>query len=341
VIYSASKALRHPEKFLDIRENRPTSPVHVLLVLSDLCNQNCSFCSYRDPNYISSVLFHENGNYNPNRKLPKIKAIEILDDCKEMGVKGIQFTGGGEPTVHPDFQEIVDYTTKLGLSWGLITNGVKLSKFDVSKASWVRVSLDASNSKTYSKIRGVMENHFDLACESIKKTKCGVTFTVTPDNWTEVYECAKLVKSLGANNFKIGPQFSEEDDKLFDGFYDRALELTHKAEELSDENFQVFNRFPSKISEIVEPPKHKLCAYQYFTTHIGADQNLYRCCVYAYNPYGLVGTIKNKRFKDAWYENWNSIAQFDATKCKGCHYKDINESLQYPLAKYEKDDEFV
>ena len=340
MIYSPNKALRHPQKLIEIRNNIPTGPTHVQLILSDLCNQNCSFCAYRDPNYVSSQLFHDNGNYNPNRQLPKLKAIEILDDCKEMGVKAVQFTGGGEPTVHTDFQEIVDYCTKIGISWGLITNGVKLHKFDVSKASWIRISLDASNSKTYSKIRQVLEIHFDKALDSIRKYKCGVGFIVTQDNWTEVYEAALLAKALGASNFKIGPRFTDQPD-YFDGFYERALELTRNAESLADETFQVFNRFPTKIKEILEPPIHKLCGYQYFTTYIGADQNLYRCCVYAYNPYGLVGTVNGRRFKDVWYENWHSIKDFDATKCVGCHYKDINESLQYPLSEYEKDDEFV
>ncbi len=89
--------------------------MHVNLVLSDLCNQACSFCAYRDPTYSSSELFHVGGDYNPNRKLSWEKVQEVLGDCCEMGVKAVTFTGGGEPTVHPRFQEIVDLAWKLGL----------------------------------------------------------------------------------------------------------------------------------------------------------------------------------------------------------------------------------
>ena len=338
--YTSLKALRHPDKIGLIRRGIPTGPTHVLLVLSDLCNQNCHFCSYRDPTYVSSQLFHEDGNYNPNRKLPREKAIEILDDCQELGAKGIQFTGGGEPTVHPDFQELVDYTSTLGLRWGLITNGVRLNRFDVSHAAWVRISIDAGRPETYARIRQVPTNHWDLALKSVQREKCGVGFIATPENWTEMYACAELVKSLGASNIRIGPQFSEQDDHLFDGFLDDMVALSEATKTLSDENFKVYSRM-DKIDEIKAPPEDSLCGYQYFTTHIGADQNLYRCCIYAYNPYGLVGTLKGKRLKDVWMENWQGISQFDATKCKGCHYKDINRTLAYALSESAVDDEFV
>src|SRR5215831_15537667 len=119
------------------------------MVLSDLCNQACHFCAYRDPTYTSSQLFHIAGNYNPNRMLPFEKVMEILDDCEEIGVKAIQLTGGGEPTVYPRFQEVTEEIGKRGIQWSLVTNGVLAKKWDFSKASWIRVSLDAATSATY------------------------------------------------------------------------------------------------------------------------------------------------------------------------------------------------
>src|SRR6185436_9951432 len=82
-------------------------------------------CAYRSSNGFSIEQFAGvNGEKNPNRKITTAKAIEILDDCGSLGVKAIQFTGGGEPTVHPDHLLIFEYAQNMGLETSLVTNGV-------------------------------------------------------------------------------------------------------------------------------------------------------------------------------------------------------------------------
>lgn len=319
--------MKFPDRLAAMRRGIPAGPVHVQMILSDLCNQACHFCAYRDPTYTSSQLFHIDGDYNPNRKLPFEKVIEILDDCAEMGVKGIQFTGGGEPTVHPRFGHIVDETLARGFKWALVTNGV-LPR-DLSTATWVRVSLDAGNAKTYARIRRVPERHFHAACDTIAKWRTGVGFVVTPENWAEVVDAVILARNLGASNFRIGAQFSTEGKDLFRGFREDAASLCREAEGLSNGEFQVHNRFAEKMDDLNQGrPSYRRCGYQYFTTYIGADQNLYRCCVYAYNPHGLIASIKNRRFKDVWREvAYPNFAKFDARGCERCQFNEINRGI--------------
>jgi len=323
--YSHLKASRYPDRVEAIKFQKEIGPVHVQIILSDLCNQACHFCAYRDPTYTSSQLFHVEGNYNPNRKLPTEKVIEILDDCVDLKVEAIQYTGGGEPTIHPDFNFIVDETMKRGLRWALVTNGVK--KRSYAGASWVRVSLDAANAETYARIRSVDASHFDRACESIRLWKTGVGFVVTPENWEEVYDAALLVRSLGAKNIRIGAQFSDKGKDLFKDFFAECRMLCKHTETLSDDSFTVHNRFNEKIGDLESPPDYERCGYQYFTTYIGADQNLYRCCVYAYNPRGLLGTIKGRRFKDVWNESWVKFSAFNARECEHCQFNVINRTI--------------
>lgn len=340
--YATIKVLRFPERIAAIRRGRQTPPVHVQIILSDLCNQGCHFCAYRDPGYTSSVLFHDHGNYNPNRKLPTEKALEILYDCAEMGVEAVQFTGGGEPTVHPDFQKIVNSASMHGLKWALVTNGVRLDRFDVSQAAWIRVSLDAANAQTYAAIRNCDRSHFDRACDAIRRNRCGVGFVVTPENWTEVYDAALLAKGLGASNIRIGAQFSADGIGPYRDFTHRAAALCQEAEGLAGDGFEVTNRFLEKLSELeAGRPNFHRCGYQQFTTYIGADQNLYRCCVYAYNPHGLIGSVQGRRFKDAWREAYRSLAGFDAGTCERCQFTAINRTLEYVLADEQVDEAFV
>jgi radical SAM protein with 4Fe4S-binding SPASM domain len=277
--------------------------------------------------------------------MPTAKALEILDDCKAMGVGAVQFTGGGEPTIHPDFEKVIEYTDSLGLKWSLVSNGVRIGSRDLApklaKASWIRISLDAANEETYASMRRCPKGHFEKAKNAIKsiaetKNECvlGVGFVVNPENWREVVDCARLARNLGADNFRISAQFSNEDDKLFEGFHQEAAELCKEAESLSDSKFTVYNRFPDRLMDLhLHRPTHRLCGYQFFTTYIGADLSIYRCCGYAYNDHGLVGSLKEQRFSDLWLsqERFDGQYAFDGRNCERCQFRHINCSLAYAL----------
>jgi MoaA/NifB/PqqE/SkfB family radical SAM enzyme len=363
--YSPIKALRHLDVLGAVKERRPARPVHVQIILSDLCNQACGFCAYRDPNYSSSQLFRvlepgtkglrkaglEQYNFNPSRMIAYDKAIEIIDDCADMGVEAVQFTGGGEPTVHPQWEEIAWHAIHRGLAISLVTNGVQLGKRSnrihgtpAQLASWVRVSLDAATVETYTRIRNVPAWHFRAACDTVRGHAAtmkrpgrnngviGVGFVVTPDNWHEILDAAKLAKSLGADNIRIGAQFSADGAALFEGFYAEAAALAKAAEALTDERFTVYNRLGEKLADLrLAAPDYESCGYQQFTTYIGADLNVYRCCVLAYNERGIVGSLKGQRFRDLWMsqERADGMVAFKATGCELCQFNSINRVLDY------------
>lgn len=360
--YSPHKAVRHLDIIQAVRAGAPARPAHVQIVISDLCNHACDFCAYRDPDYTSSQLFyqirpgkgglrkdavHTERDYNPRRMIPWPKVVEILDDCRDMGVSGVQFTGGGEPTVHPQWANAIDYAVANKLQVGLVTNGVVIGKsqtaIDVaSQCAWVRVSIDAGTAATHSAVRHVPESHWDAAWNAVKglsgRTVIGVGFVVTPGNWREIYEAARLAKEHGASNIRIGAQFSAKEEALFAGFHQEAAELARKAEALSDDLFKVVNRFSEKLSDLRDKsPDYDRCSIQSFTTYIGADLSLYRCCVYAYNDHGKYGSIDGRRFKDVWLEQSRAdeMAGLCAKSCQRCQFHGINRFLNYATSSDE------
>ena len=370
--YSPYKGLRHLDVIQAVRSGVPARPIHVQVILSDLCNQACHFCAYRDPTYTSSQLFrvlepgskglrkpgYEGYNFNPNRMIPYAKVLEILEDCRAMGVEAIQYTGGVEPTVHPDFADIV-YRTE-GMAFSLVTNGVNVHRkklaHGLAKASWVRVSLDAATVDTYARMRSVPPWQFADACAAIRSlrnerdkqgTKCviGVGFVVNRDNYAEVYSAVSLAKSLGADNIRISAQFSAEDERLFEDFHGTTSSWAKAAEALTDETFTVFNRFGEKLDDLKQgAPDYETCGYQSFTTYIGADLNIYRCCVLAYNERGVVGSLKEQRFRDLWMsqQRADDMAKFNARACERCQFNNINRVLDYALRSDEPEHaEFV
>jgi MoaA/NifB/PqqE/SkfB family radical SAM enzyme len=359
--YSPLKALRHLDIVDGIRHARPVRPAHVQMVLSDYCNQGCLGCAYRTPDYTSAQLFHVGADYNPRRFMPSWKAREIIDDCAEMGVRGIQFTGGGEPTAHAGLHDALCYAHDKGLACALVSNGVALAKDALSEVvartcSWVRISIDAGTRATYAETRRVSGQHWDHALEAVQNlrrhrdrlgTECvvGVGFVVYPYNWREIYSGAILAKGLGADNVRISAMFSAADDEPFQNIHEEAAELARKAESLSGEGFQVINRFGARLDDLKQRrPDYDRCGYQHFTTYIGADLNVYRCCVYAYNERGKVGSLDGRRFKDLWMsqERVEDMHSFNARQCDRCQFNGINRTLAYATApESQLHEEFV
>ncbi len=217
--YASDKAAYHPDRLLALKEHRSVAPVHVQLIISDLCNQNCNFCSYRISEGFSSANFVEQleggkVNVNPNRQIPKEKCFEILDDCAAMGVKAIQFTGGGEPTAHKDHLAIFQHAQELGLETALVSNGVILRDVPTyAKMTWIRISLDAGTEETYEKTREskswktVLRNLMELSTIQ-DYTTVGVGFVITKYNCLEIEAACKLVKDIGISNMRLSAIFS-------------------------------------------------------------------------------------------------------------------------------------
>jgi MoaA/NifB/PqqE/SkfB family radical SAM enzyme len=365
--YSPYKVLHHRDRLDILREGRQPAPVHVQLVISDRCNQSCHFCSYRWPGNTSSELFPQldtetgKASSNPGRMIPIDQVKSILDDCVEMGVKAIQITGGGEPTVHPQHREIFQAVLDRGLNLALVTNGTIFQggiEHILMRAKWVRVSLDAGHANTYASLRGSSVNTFEQVLSHIRLLSCtrtmalqddpshpakdlviDVGFVVTKENWREVVDAAKLVRSCGADNFRISAAFQPENEVYFASFYDAAAQLCRTAKDLeagTNGAFRVFNLFGDRLDDLTQGnPDYRFCGYQHLTTYIGADLNVYRCCTLAYSKRGLIGSIRNQRFRDLWEspEKQADFISFDARGCQRCQFNNRNRLLNYAVER--------
>lgn len=354
-VYGPAKLIHHLPVIQKIGRE-PVAPVHIHLIVSDLCNQACTFCAYRDEDYSSNQLFGigegDNRNNNPNRMIPGQKVLEILSDAHEMGVKAIQFTGGGEPTLHPQFNSFLDFCHGR-MDIGIVSNGVRWSNETIEhgrRAMWVRISIDAGTAETYSGIRKVSARHFNAACETVRSLSdgnavVGVGFVVTNENWREITKGVKLAKELGANNIRLSAVFQSEDERYFNEFYEDAAELCRAAkQEYDGDGFTVFNNFGTRLADLrAKSPDYSLCGFHHLTTYIGGDQNMYRCCVTAYNGLGLLGSLKDRRFKEAWFSEdvQGKINGFDAHSCPRCMYNDQNRYIIYAMQDSPAHSNFV
>ena len=345
------KIIHHPETLKNIKDGIATAPISVRLVLSDLCNQNCHFCTFRMENSFTNTMFKgtdKNGfeTYNPKRFLHETKALEVIDDLVSMGVKSLELTGGGEPTVHPKHIQIITKAINSGLDLGLITNGVlmkpELAEI-LTKASWCRFSIDAGNPETYSRIRCVPSKTYDKVMENIKilaearnstnsSLVIGTSFIVTDENYEELFDCAKIVSKLGVDYLRVG--YYRTDEGFVAGDYDKVTSQLNKAQEaFNTDNFKVLDGYTESSKNMDSAPDYSFCSYQYVNTWIAADYNVYRCCVTSYDESGLLGSIREQSFKQLWFSDARSkdMTCFDAKSCKQCIYNQKNRAINYAL----------
>lgn len=346
--YAEEKGLYHTDRLAEIRHGRHPNPVHLQLIVSDLCNHDCSFCAYRQSGYTSNQLFGEikaDGSYthNPNRLIPTEKVLEILEDAAELGIKAIQFTGGGEPTVHREFPLFLRRAHELGLETALVTNGQNLNeetRRELLQSTWVRVSIDAGREETYREVRRVREGVFQRVQDNVRALVearnaagqdwpyIGAGFVVTRENWREILEGVDIAERMGVDNLRFAAVFTNQDEDYFAGFEKRAHELAAQAEARSRPGFKVTDNFRVRFADLKQrSPEYERCAYQRLTTYIGADQNLYRCCILAYNERGLLGSLKGRRLADFWPQLRPAFENFDARGCPRCQFNGRNRAL--------------
>lgn len=178
---TGEKIFHHTDRIEDWKNGKIVKPVTVEIHPTNICNNDCYYCV--------SKGIHDGKSLN----ISEMRV--IIDKLIAMGVKGLIFSGGGEPLCNKDTIPAVVYAKKSGLSVGLITNGVELDEHNSrilgDNCEWVRVSLDSLDSGTYEKIRGM--DGFEKAKKGLMmlldvKGQCsvGTQMVVNRYNYTEI-----------------------------------------------------------------------------------------------------------------------------------------------------------
>src|SRR5262249_26741002 len=121
------------------------APICLPWELTYACNLSCVHC-------LSS-----SGRRDP-RELTTAECRAVIDELERMQVFYVNI-GGGEPTVRPDFWDLVDYATAHRVGVKFSTNGIKITpeRAGILAASDyvdVQISLDGATAEVNDKIRG-------------------------------------------------------------------------------------------------------------------------------------------------------------------------------------------
>jgi len=127
---TGAKFWKHQNQMFNYKNKSGNSIISTHISPTGLCNLNCSYCSVK------------------KRKTQNVIELNVIKDYIDKlitrGLKAVIITGGGEPTLYAQFNELVSwlkYDKKLNV--GLITNGTLTDRIEDWKVfSWVRISIN-------------------------------------------------------------------------------------------------------------------------------------------------------------------------------------------------------
>lgn len=133
-----NKFVYHPKQIKNFLDENGNSIISAHIAPTNACNLHCKYCN------------QENRLKGAFLSLANIQ--NFVNALKERGLKAVIVTGGGEPTLYPQFNKLVNWLDEQNLKTALITNGSnnKCGKEQVNTwdiFSWIRVSLNFMNGK--------------------------------------------------------------------------------------------------------------------------------------------------------------------------------------------------
>jgi len=190
-----------------LQSDRAFMPLEILLILTDQCNYKCRVCSLWQGIY-------QDSNKEP-LALSEIK--ELINQCAVLGVPTFLISGG-EPLLHPNFLEIIRYTSqripivRLNTNASLITQEIADELVDMGLQE-IWVSLDGPH-EYYNRFRGVPNAYQRTVAgleyiieakrkKSLPNPRVLVDTIVTPENRDLLPEFIAVLGALGVEDLNL------------------------------------------------------------------------------------------------------------------------------------------
>jgi [mycofactocin precursor peptide]-tyrosine decarboxylase / 3-amino-5-[(4-hydroxyphenyl)methyl]-4,4-dimethylpyrrolidin-2-one synthase len=182
-----------PGRLVDQFKHGLAAPICLTWELTYACNLQCVHC-------LSS-----SGRRDP-RELTTDECRRVIDELQRMQVFYVNI-GGGEPTVRPDFWELLDYSVAHHVGVKFSTNGVRLGKEaagHLARTDYVdvQISIDGATADVNDAIRGV--GSFAMArraMDNLAEANFGqfkISIVITRHNVTQLDQFKAIADSYGA-----------------------------------------------------------------------------------------------------------------------------------------------
>lgn len=327
------KLLHHLDRLTAWQRQGDCFPIYVSFGPVKKCNHKCIFCAYE------SVEKHK-------EIFPLNRFESLVDELTTLGVKSLFFSGDGEPLLHPNISEMIQYAKAKGLSLALNTNGTllnsKIAHEIIPCLDWIRVSINGATDETYSAIHQTSKTHFSELFDNLiflvnaknsQTSKCtiGVQSLLLRENISTLPILVERLSRLNIDYFSLKPYLPHPNSSYRPGSFSK------QDIEILDKNLKIHetDRFKVHVRAHLEnsPARnYNQCHSFCFMTEIDALGEIYTCGPMVGNPDFSLGNILNESFESIWKKKQSMINSIYSThnpnQCMpGCRNDQINRFL--------------
>ncbi|ACL22190.1 Radical SAM domain protein [Desulfitobacterium hafniense DCB-2] len=316
-----------------------SKPQRLVFELTNACNLNCLMCGRNSATF---ELTRFNSEW--------FKKFEpIMSDIEE-----VTLMGWGEPTIHPQFKEMLQYLHERGIRKYFCTNGMRLDVlkdaiFDY-EVDVFAVSMDGADAKTneflrrglnYQKvIEGLKAITNEKALRGLNFPHINFVMTMMKSNIRQLPDMVDLAAELGLNEVKgvFLTAFSENllEETLFDDM-DLVRYCFGQAEERAAK-LGILLKLPHQRGE--DPAgdaAHKPCFTAWRDFFLGSDGYVRACMS---SPEKLFHIDQYPDFESMWnsreYQEWRAQVNVPGKMCPSC-----GRCYQSSFANWNKEHAFI
>ncbi len=312
------KLYQHLDRVAAFKAGQKPPPVNVEIDLSNRCSRGCHFCHFaythsRGPLAGKTAITQgaPMGTEGTGDLMTTDLAMQLVEDLEKVGVRSITWTGGGEPTLHPEFNKIIRATQ---IDQGLYTHGGHIDEGRAAllkqKCRWVYVSLDYVNAASYAASKGVGQRVFGESCAGVRRlvaaqgeATIGLGFLIGRDNHRQLWKMIELGRNLGVSYVQFRPviycensspgQVAEDRTWLDDDFFYRLKYVIRQTDVIVDESrFYMYRDWASHGYEV--------CWWSGLQTLITPDGRVWACL----NKRGFAGAALGDLNWEPFAEIW-------------------------------------
>lgn len=156
----------------------PPGPVAVTVDITNRCNSSCVICWLHSPLIkkplyrqlralrkgvpVGEMKYAQIQNRQSNHDLDPGVFKRILDQLAKIGTRLVQISGEGEPLLHPELFEMIEYAKTRNMFCGILTNGLLISGQTLDqimnqKVNYLKISVHAGTAELYSRIHPTLD----------------------------------------------------------------------------------------------------------------------------------------------------------------------------------------
>ena len=332
IVLDGTKIQWYKERIEAWERGEHIAPITIDLALTQACNFKCTYC------------YAQMQRQKVRTKHTRESLQAFIDDCAEIGVRGLSLVSDGESTLSPYLGFFLSHAHERGLHTALGTNGLLLTHDKLPKVlpflDYLRINITSGIKEHYAHIHGVPEWNYTAVVENIKamvaykqllklKVTIGMQMVLMPAYINEVIPLVKLAKELMVDYIIIKHCSDDEQSTLGVNYaqYDEAKTqaILKEAESFSSATFTSKVKWSKLRDKNIR--SYQQCYGPPFLLQISGTGTVAPCGMFFADKYKHyhMGNICKTRFKEIFYsKKYRSVLKelasekFNAQTACGC-----------------------